>query len=195
MRLYYYKGLVSCLLISLVAIYSLNSCQPVEGHQKKDYLDPDASVAHRVEDLLSKMTLEEKVGQMSQYVGLFHLKKSAALNTPIDLMADDANAFYPGLSGKDLYDLIKAGKIGSFLHVLSAKEANELQKAAQQTRLKIPLLIGIDAIHGNALYEGATVYPTPLSLASTWDTDLIKRVAQQTAKEMRATGERKVYVR
>ena len=188
MRLYYYKGLVSCLLISLVAIYSLNSCQPVEGHQKKDYLDPDASVAHRVEDLLSKMTLEEKVGQMSQYVGLFHLKKSAALNTPIDLMADDANAFYPGLSGKDLYDLIKAGKIGSFLHVLSAKEANELQKAAQQTRLKIPLLIGIDAIHGNALYEGATVYPTPLSLASTWDTDLIKRVAQQTAKEMRATG-------
>ncbi|WP_258098608.1 glycoside hydrolase family 3 N-terminal domain-containing protein [Marinoscillum pacificum] len=183
-----FKVVLPFVLMVLCAMNSLNSCQPAEGHQKVSYLDAQAPVANRVEDLLSKMTLEEKVGQMSQYVGLFHLQKSADLNTPIDLMADDANAFYPGLSGKDLYDLIKTGRIGSFLHVLTAKEANELQKAAQQTRLKIPLLIGIDAIHGNALYEGATVYPTPLSLASTWDTLLVKTIAQQTAREMRATG-------
>ena len=183
-----FKVVLPFVLTGLCATNSLNSCQPAEGHQKVSYLDAQAPVANRVEDLLSKMTLEEKVGQMSQYVGLFHLKKSADLNTPIDVMADDANAFYPGLSGKDLYGLIKEGKIGSFLHVLTAKEANELQKAAQRTRLKIPLLIGIDAIHGNALYEGATVYPTPLSLASTWDTLLVKTIAQQTAREMRATG-------
>lgn len=184
----HFKGVLSFVLMGLCAIKLLNSCQLAEGHQKDIYLDSEAPVANRVGDLLSKMTLEEKVGQMSQYVGLFHLQKSANLNTPIDAMADDANAFYPGLSGKDLYDLIKAGKIGSFLHVLTAKEANELQKAAQETRLKIPLLIGIDAIHGNALYEGATVYPTPLSLASTWDIELVKTIAQQTAREMRATG-------
>ncbi len=184
----HFRVFVICTLVALFAINLLNSCQSVEGHQNADYLDAKVPMEQRVEDLLSKMTLAEKVGQMSQYVGLFHLKKSADLNTPIDMMADDANAFYPGLSGKDLYDLIKTGNIGSFLHVLTAKEANELQKAAQQTRLKIPLLIGIDAIHGNALYEGATVYPTPLSLASTWDPGLVRKVAQQTAREMRATG-------
>lgn len=180
--------LLGSVLFVVILVTTLSSCQRADGQQTADYLNPTLPVKDRVADLLSKMTLEEKVGQMCQYVGLFHLEKSANLNTPIDVMADDANAFYPGMSGKDLYQLIKDGKTGSFLHVLSAKEANELQEAAQQSRLKIPLLIGIDAIHGNALYEGATVYPTPLSLASTWDTELVEEISKQTAKEMRATG-------
>ena len=54
------------------------------------------------------------------------------------------------------------------MHVITAEEANYLQRLAYKSRLKIPLLIGIDAIHGNALYNGATVYPSPITIASTW---------------------------
>ena len=77
---------------------------------------------------------------------------------------------------------------GSFLHVVTAKEANYLQELAYKSKLKIPLLIGIDAIHGNALYEGATVYPSPITIASTWDETNSYSVGVQTAFEMRSTG-------
>ena len=63
-----------------------------------------------------------------------------------------------------------------------------LQRYAQDSRLGIPLLIGIDAIHGNALVRGATVYPAPMSMASTWNLDLVRRANEETAIEMRATG-------
>jgi beta-glucosidase len=85
-------------------------------------------------------------------------------------------------------EVIKTGKVGSFLHVVTAEEANMLQRYAQDSRLGIPLLIGIDAIHGNALVRGATVYPAPMSMASTWNLDLVRRANEETAIEMRATG-------
>ena len=84
--------------------------------------------------------------------------------------------------------MIIEGKIGSFLHVLTAKEANYLQSLAYESKLKIPLLIGIDAIHGNALYKGSTVYPSPITIASTWDANNSYNVGKQTAFEMRSTG-------
>jgi beta-glucosidase len=84
--------------------------------------------------------------------------------------------------------MVRKGEIGSFLHVKNVKEANALPKLAMESRLKIPLLIGIDAIHGHAHILGATVYPTQLSLSSTWDDDLLYEVAKETAQEVRATG-------
>ena len=84
--------------------------------------------------------------------------------------------------------MIINGQIGSFLHVITAKEANYLQQLANESKLKIPLLIGIDAIHGNALYRGATVYPSPITIASTWDENNSYDVGVQTAFEMRSTG-------
>ena len=63
-----------------------------------------------------------------------------------------------------------------------------MQELALKSPLKIPLLIGIDAIHGNALVSGTTVYPSPIGLASTWDDSFLYSVGKQTAKEMRATG-------
>jgi beta-glucosidase len=84
--------------------------------------------------------------------------------------------------------MVREGKIGSFLHVKDVTEANELQRLALQSRLKVPLIIGIDAIHGHAHIYGATVYPTELALASSWDTALARRIAVATAQEMRATG-------
>ena len=64
------------------------------------------------------------------------------------------------------------GKIGSFLHVLDPKESNALQTLALKSRLKIPLIIGIDAIHGNGMVKGTTVYPSPISISSTFSDTL-----------------------
>ncbi|MEZ4987804.1 MAG: glycoside hydrolase family 3 N-terminal domain-containing protein [Saprospiraceae bacterium] len=88
----------------------------------------------------------------------------------------------------DVAQLASEGKIGSFLHVVTAEEANHLQQLAQQSRLQIPLLIGIDAIHGNGLYHGATIYPSPITLAASWNDSMAYEIGRQTALEMRATG-------
>ena len=84
--------------------------------------------------------------------------------------------------------MVTQGEIGSFLHVLTPAEANHLQKLAEKSRLKIPLLIGIDAIHGNGLVSGSTIYPSPIGMASTFAPDLIEQASRQTALEMRVTG-------
>ncbi|WP_258104183.1 glycoside hydrolase family 3 N-terminal domain-containing protein [Marinoscillum sp. MHG1-6] len=153
-----------------------------------EYTDPNAPVAERVEDLMSKMTLEEKIGQMCQYVAPLHIEESKKRISGDELIHNDQWGLYPGMSTDSLKSLIAYGEIGSFLHVKDAKEANELQKLAQESRLKIPLLIGIDAIHGHAMIEGSTVFPTQLGLSSSWDNDLLYRVAKATAQEVRATG-------
>ena len=149
------------------------------------YLDPTQPTEKRVADLMSRMTLEDKVYQMNQFVGLDHMKKG---NPNDDKENNDAQGFYKTLSVNDVTAMCEEGKIGSFLHVLTAKEANYLQELALKSPLKIPVLIGIDAIHGNALVSGTTVYPSPIGLASTWNDDFLYSIGKQTAKEMRATG-------
>lgn len=157
--------------------------------QKPLYKDAGQPVEKRVTDLMQRMTLEEKVAQMCQYVGPEHIRetqkrfkgKKVAKN-------DDAYGFYPNLSINDLYKLTEEGKVGSFLHVVTAEEANQLQELAMKSRLQIPLIIGIDAIHGNALVSGTTVYPTPIGQASSFDTELVERLSRESALEVRATG-------
>jgi beta-glucosidase len=160
----------------------------VFSQQKEVYLDASMPVEKRVEDLMSRMTLEEKVGQMCQYVAIEHIKKSLEKLGGVVDESNDQYGYYPGLSIQGIRDMVRKGEIGSFLHVKNVKEANALQKLAMESRLKIPLLIGIDAIHGHAHILGATVYPTELSLSSTWDDDLLYEVAKETAQEVRATG-------
>tara|TARA_B110000881_G_scaffold175401_1_gene160102 strand:- start:622 stop:2826 length:2205 start_codon:yes stop_codon:yes gene_type:complete len=134
------------------------------------------------------MTLEDKVYQMNQFVGLDHMRKAEKNLSPEDLLNNDAQGFYKGVFSTDVMKMTEEGKIGSFLHVLTAEEGNLLQELANKSRLKIPILIGIDAIHGNALFSGATVYPSPITLASTWSDKFLFDVGRQTALEMRATG-------
>ncbi|KQZ23513.1 glycoside hydrolase family 3 N-terminal domain-containing protein [Microbacterium sp. Root553] len=122
------------------------------------YLDPELPIAARVADLLDRMTVEEKVGQMLQ------------------LDARD-----------DLDDHVLGRHVGSILHTSPERivRANDL---TSQTRLRIPLLVGEDCIHGHSFWPGATIYPTQLGMAATWDADLVEQVARATAVEVAATG-------
>lgn len=151
-------------------------------------MDADLNINERIDDLMSRMTLYEKACQMNQFVGLEHMKKAEKDLSPEDIKKSDAQGFYKGVFSDDVKQMIINGQIGSFLHVITAEEANYLQQLANESKLKIPLLIGIDAIHGNALYRGATVYPSPITIASTWDENNSYDVGVQTAFEMRSTG-------
>ena len=137
--------------------------------KKPQYLNSDLSFDKRINDLMSRMTLYEKACQMNQFVGLSHMKKAEKDLSLEDMKKSDTQGFYKGVFSEDVKQMIINGQVGSFLHVVTAEEANYLQKLAYKSDLKIPLLIGIDAIHGNALYNGATVYPSPITIASTWD--------------------------
>jgi beta-glucosidase len=122
------------------------------------YTDPSLPVEERVEDLLSRMTLPEKVGQMLQ----------------LD-------------SRGDLKDVVTGKLAGSILHTSPARLVEAIDLVAQ-TRLGIPLITAEDCIHGHGFWPGATVFPTQLAMAATWDTALIERVARATAVEVATTG-------
>ena len=152
------------------------------GCATKDWKDASLPADERANLLLKEMTLEEKVGQMCQYVAPCYVepgKGSARKN--ID--ATDEN-----LGNKDLSDKVRRGEVGAFLHVMTSTEAVALQKLARESRLGIPLLLGIDAIHGNALIEGCTVYPTNINMASTFNPELMEKIGEETALEMRQRG-------
>src|SRR5205823_6657634 len=142
---------------------------------------PGADVARRVRDLLGRMTLEEKVGQMTQLeIGMVTTGKDA------DLRIDPAK----------LRKAIADYGIGSILNVkdlaLSVDKWHELisaiQRAAVETRLKIPVLYGIDSIHGANYVRGATLFPQPLGMAATWNPQLMLEASQIVAAETRAAG-------
>ena len=122
------------------------------------YKDPSLSPRERTKDLLSRMTVEEKVGQMCQ----------------LDLSHDP-----------EIW--IKERNIGSYLNV-KWKDTQHLQKMALETRLGIPLIFGIDAVHGHCFHDGATVFPSQLALSCSWNPDLLEEVARITAKEVIHTG-------
>ncbi len=149
---------------------------------KGDWRDASLPAADRAKFLLKEMTLEEKVGQMCQYVAPCYVPPGQG--SPYkNIDATDEN-----LGNKGLADRIRRGEVGSFLHCMTTKEAIALQEMARESRLGIPLLIGIDAIHGNALIEGCTIYPTNINMASTFDPELMEKIGAETALEMRQKG-------
>jgi beta-glucosidase len=122
------------------------------------YRDPSLPITARIDDLLARMTLPEKVGQMLQ------LDAGGGVSGPVtDLHA------------------------GSILHS-SPERLLEAIDLAAETRLGIPLLIADDCIHGHSFWPGATIFPTQLGMAATWDPALVERVARVTAVEVSATG-------
>jgi beta-glucosidase len=120
-----------------------------------------ADSAARVDELLRKMTLDEKIGQLTQVGGI---------------------AFMPDAPKPE--DTIRKGLAGSILWVSDPAVINRLQKiAVEETRLHIPLIFGLDVIHGFR-----TIFPMPLAMAASWDMGLIERVQSTAAREARAAG-------
>ena len=120
--------------------------------------------AEFVNDLMSKMTLDEKIGQLN-------------LPTSGDITTGQANS-------SDIAKNIAEGKVGGLFNIKSVEKIKEVQRIAlEKSRLKIPLLFGMDVIHG---YE--TTFPIPLGLSCTWDMKLIEKSAQIAAQEASADG-------
>ena len=162
------------LIRSAVVACTMLYCQPVPAQSKfpaavsrtaavRPSLS-DAASEKKIEKLLQKMTLEEKVGQLVQY--------SAGQPTG------------PGTGRSDYDDMIRKGEVGALFNITNARQVNEYQRVAvEQSRLHIPLLFGLDVIHGFR-----TEFPIPLALASAWDPELVERTARVAAREASASG-------
>ncbi|WP_299627841.1 beta-glucosidase BglX [uncultured Tenacibaculum sp.] len=126
------------------------------------------TINERVDSLLSKMTIEEKVGQMNQYNGFWDV------TGPVP---EEGTA-------KTKFEHLKKGWVGSMLNVRGTENVKEVQRiAVEETRLGIPLIIGFDVIHG---YK--TLSPIPLAEAASWDLEAIEKSARIAAIEASASG-------
>lgn len=117
--------------------------ETIENTANLPYKNPELPTEERIADLLGRMTLEEKVGQMMQL---------------------DAR------SG-DLDDLIVNKHVGSILHTSPSDLPKAVETVNTKTRLGIPLVIGDDCIHGYSFWPGATIFPEQLGMATTWDSE------------------------
>ncbi|KMT05112.1 hypothetical protein BVRB_7g172630 [Beta vulgaris subsp. vulgaris] len=135
------------------------------------YRNPNAPIEERIKDLLSRMTLQEKLAQMTQ------IERSVASSFAI----------------KDLGigSILSAGGSAPFDKALSSDWADIIdgfQKLAMDSRLAIPIIYGVDAVHGNNNVYGATIFPHNVNLGATRDADLAHRIGVATALEVRASG-------
>ncbi len=135
------------------------------------YRDSKQPVSVRVNDLLSRMTTAEKIGQMA-------LVEKNSIHDPDDLIRYGIGALLSGGGAKPNPNTPQA-----WLEMV-----NGFQIYSQRTRLGIPLLYGADGMHGHANVPGATIFPHFIGLGATNEADLVRRVAQVTAAEMAATG-------
>ena len=134
--------------------------ETIENTANLPYKNPELPTEERIADLLGRMTLEEKVGQMMQL---------------------DAR------SG-DLDDLIVNKHVGSILHTSPSDLPKAVETVNTKTRLGIPLVIGDDCIHGYSFWPGATIFPEQLGMATTWDSEKVQAAGRATAEEVSTTG-------
>ncbi|MEY4702992.1 MAG: hypothetical protein RIR96_889 [Bacteroidota bacterium] len=150
---------------SLVLLFTSLFCT-AHSQTKLPYQNEKLSIDLRVKDLLGRMTVEEKAGQLNQLNG-------GAFTGPA--LKDEAQ--------KSKMKLVQEGKVGSLLNVIGTKETRAIQEYAMKSRLKIPLLFGLDVIHG---YK--TIFPIPLAEACSWNLDQIETNSSVAAKEAASAG-------
>lgn len=135
------------------------------------YKDPKQPAAARVKDLLSRMTLEEKIGQMTQIDRTMASPEVMKTYSIGSVLSGGGSTPLPEASAQDWMNMV-----------------NDFQKGAMSSRLGIPMIYGIDAVHGHNNVYNATIFPHNVGLGATRDPDLVKRIGAATALEVRATG-------
>ncbi len=165
------KRILTLLFVVLVVGSTANMA--VRSHQDglPIYKDPSRPVADRVDDLLAKMTLDEKIGQMT-------LVENNSIKMP-DIAPMGIGALLSGGGGYP-----KSGNTAEEW----AKMVDGFQKEALKSRLGIPLLYGVDAVHGHNNLYGTVIFPNEIGLGAANDPDLVKRIGSATADAMLATG-------
>ena len=155
-----------CLLLELLIVGVIG----ITGEEVPVYKDASAPVALRVEDLLSRMTLAEKIGQMTQ------AERGA-------IKPEEVQKYYIG-------SVLSGGGSAPWPNTPQSwvRMYDDYQKAAMSTRLAIPILYGTDAVHGHNNLRGATIFPHNIGLGATRDPELLERIGRITALETRATG-------
>lgn len=155
-------------LIPLILTAAPLSSRADDSSKVTGYLDAKTPVEDRVRDLLARMTLEEKIAQMDQFASW-----------------DAGNA--------SIREALATCGMGSMLGEFDTKLHAEILAAVAKSRLKIPVLFGIDACHGNGLYSGATIFPTNIAIAATFNRELGGATARASAGEVRARGHHWVF--
>ena len=135
----------------------------VDGSAVETWKDSNAPIEKRVESLMAQMSLEEKVAQMD----MFSFWREKEFTT----------------EGLD-----KTCSVGAWIGEVTPERYNEIQKKSELSRLKIPFLVGVDAAHGHAILSGRTVYPTSISMAATFNPELVHECARLAAREIRSSG-------
>lgn len=153
------RRIVRPFAFTLACLFFLSAAGPAQP-PKRMLTAKDAEIERKISALLAKMTVAEKLGQLQQLDG-------------------EANGKYR----PEHLEMARKGLLGSTLNVRGAKMTNELQRAALESRLKIPILLGFDVIHG---YR--TIFPVPLGETASWDMSLLEKSAAVAAAESRAAG-------
>ncbi|XP_027172914.1 uncharacterized protein LOC113772499 [Coffea eugenioides] len=135
------------------------------------YKDPKQPAFRRINDLMSRMTLEEKIGQMTQLDRVYTTPEILKNYSIGSLLSGGGSVPLPNATPKDWVDMI-----------------NNFQKGSLSSRLGIPMVYGIDAVHGHNNVYKATIFPHNIGLGSTRDPELVRRIGAATALEVRATG-------
>jgi beta-glucosidase len=183
-------------LIALVAIVTLGVTAAAPGAGQPRYLDRHASIKQRVNDLLHRMTLEEKVGQMDQIV----IGKLRDTTAPANGDCNNAGGNNDPLQTSCLQRTLIDYKTGSILSGGTdnpvdntgkgwAEQYNTIQHyAIDHSRLHIPIIYGVDAVHGFGHPFQATLFPQSIGMGATWDTDLAEAAGAATRQQLLATG-------
>jgi beta-glucosidase len=157
-------------LLIVAAVLALPSA--AVAADRLPYENPRLPVSKRVDDLLSRMTLEEKVGQMTQ------TERYQVFDDETPITTYGLGSILSGGGSTPTENTPEAW----------ADMVDRFQRAALRTRLGIPLLYGVDSVHGHGNLLGATVFPHNIGLGATRDPKLVRRIAEITAEETRASG-------